>query len=558
MPEQSQPKEIAIIGGGLAGCLTALMLAKERVVHPDKTTSPKYNITIIEAQSTVLNGASVVASRLHLGGEYPLDEVTANDCLKGAVIWKLLMPKGIYTPTPPMKFLIAQETQEEGKLTETMYKQAYDKIKHNYGIAITKIKYTAGRRTEQKETEQKLFGPKEGLFKDLDPKDYADYNQGETEIAAGFRSQELGLNVPKYLAMIQHELEAQKNITILTKHKVNENGVYGSLKNKFIIHCQNGTIKEHDGQHKKFDQVIMSAWRGNPAITPHLDKKKPVTVFKRAMLLVDLPEGWKTPPAFIMLGQNGGMLAPYNDKIAICYLPTEEAAYRKAFRLTEANGSLPKTWDRLSKDDRKEWTDRYFALLKKRFPILESAKNPRLLIRDTLSFQQDLTMRRDETVTEIKAPVMRVILHTQQEPEVVMTQAHMQHMEADPYESPLEIKPGVLTIYPTKATYSVRAAVQAAALVNERSEYPERSTLVALEEDTLDLILRKPSFSLADMQELDPIKDKTYFEKFFKKHRDLAGGWKILENTWPFQEIPNGTQPWVDRSQGKGWGLNPI
>jgi len=126
----SDREEIAVIGGGLGGVTTALMLAKD----------PHYHVTLIEAQPTVLNGACVSAGRLHLGGEYPLDSKTAHDCLLGAIIWKLLMPKNIYTPAPPMKFLLAQKTQEHGEkypeddkaLTLDKYLTAYEKIREEY------------------------------------------------------------------------------------------------------------------------------------------------------------------------------------------------------------------------------------------------------------------------------------------------------------------------------------------------------------------------------------------------------------------------------------------
>jgi glycine/D-amino acid oxidase-like deaminating enzyme len=139
-------EEIAVIGAGLGGCLTALMLAK----------NPRYHVTLIEAQDTLLNGASAIASRLHLGGEYPLDPQTAQDCLMGAVIWKLLMPnhgederqENILTPTPPMKFLVAKKTEEFGRknageertLTLDKYVSSYEKIRLAYRDIFERVK----------------------------------------------------------------------------------------------------------------------------------------------------------------------------------------------------------------------------------------------------------------------------------------------------------------------------------------------------------------------------------------------------------------------------------
>ena len=527
MPDQKR-EEIAIIGGGLGGCLTALMLAKD----------PKYHVTLIEAQDTLLNGASAIASRLHLGGEYPLDPKTASDCLTGATIWKLLMPESIYTPTPPMKFLLAQKTQEYGEkhleddkaLTLDKYLTVYEKIRNEYKIIFAKVQKGFGWNDET--TKKSLFGSfEEGKFsRPLKPEEYGDYNQGHTKIAGGFQSQELGLNVPKYLAMIQTELEAQErkgNIAVLTSHKVRKKGIKGNLGNFTILREDGEYIKDENGKPKIFKQVVQAAWRGGPEITPQLGQSgnqgRTVTVFKRAMLLVDLPPGWKTPPAFIMLGENGGMLAPHNDKTAICYLPTEQAAYRKHYMLTNKDPALPEDWDRSSEGTKTEWTETYFRLLKNRFPVLKNATNPRLVIRDTLNFQQDLHQRQHQAVLEV----------TSGAPIVNMSMGMFQQQEMQQWSRPpiVEVKRGLFTLYPTKATYSLQAALQAAAMVNTRSHDSE-AELIYPPEDTLGLILspeKREQYSLARMQE----PNIRFFVRFFREHPELVPA--MLQETWPME-----------------------
>ena len=54
--------------------------------------NPKYHITLIEAQPHLLNGASCIASRLHLGGEYPLDTDTASVFTVTVVMLDALQP----------------------------------------------------------------------------------------------------------------------------------------------------------------------------------------------------------------------------------------------------------------------------------------------------------------------------------------------------------------------------------------------------------------------------------------------------------------------------------
>lgn len=591
---QGQGKEeIVIIGGGLGGCLTALMLAK----------NPKYHVTLIEQQDTLLNGASAIASRLHLGGEYPLDQQTAHDCLMGAVIWKLLMPKDIYTPTPPMKFLVAENTEKYGRdhqddpkaLTLDKYMASYEKVRQKYEEVSDKIGKALG--LDEANIKNLLFGSaKEGeFFRPLDKHEYTDY----TKIAGGFQSQELGLNVPKYLAMISAELEAEYkkgNITILTKHQVEKDGIEAQ-EDKFIIHCKGNRNIEAS-------QVIQAAWQGGPELTQlgaEGKKAKGVTVSKRAMLLVDLPRGFKTPPAFVMLGDDGGMLAPYNDKVALCYLPpnreeigsggygfSKPAAYIKDHLLTDKKPSLPSDWnswdepmkflggylkqhpglipefdvkkqpDWKALSPEKKWTKVYFELLKKRFPVLKNATNPRLVIRDTLNFQKDIHFRRHEAVEEAEGAITeKASMAISQRQAMLMEMLMTDDMRPVILED--EEKKGLFTLYPTKATYTVQAALQAVAMVNERSQrnkdpkHPLRDKHIEPEKDVLNLILVKKDnqeydigatrrnmdkFSLAHMKE----PDERFYARFFRQHPDLDP--KIMVQDWPMEQ--KGDKRWTN------------
>jgi len=567
MEQKHKREEIAIIGGGRGGVETALMMAKQT----NKDNSPKYHVTLIEEQDTLLNGASMIASRLHLGGEYPLDPQTAKDCLEGAIIFKLLMPDNIYTPTPPMKFLVSEKTQGSGEMPENQYdsksltlqkyEQAYEKIAHDYSLALTELQKKL-KLPKVDDAAKLLFGPKADLFKRLDPssdpkKGYGDYNQGDTKIAGGFQSKEPGINIGKFLAMLHQELELQQqkgNITILTGHQVIKDGIQGDL-GSYKIHC-----KTKDGAKIiPSSQVILTAWQRGPQIIPHLDvdeqgNEKHITVFKRAMMLVDLPTGWKTPPAFIMLGESGGMLSPYNDKTAICYLPTKEAAYRKNHLLTDSQPSLPADWDKITDEEKEKWTQKYFTLLKERFPILEGATNPRLIIRDTISFQPDLDQRNHEAVAEVGK---RMQMKMQQTPKMEMQQAEKMSLEMlqeiGHYQPPGEItgRPGLFTLYPTKATYSLRAAIQATEMVMERSASPSKESIVP-SEHTLGFVLERDrqKYSLANMQEPNP----RFLHDFCKAHPDLFGpnekpDLKIMSESWPKDSQTLATQ--VQKAAGQ-------
>lgn len=531
-------EEIIIVGGGLGGCLTALMLAK----------NPQYHVTLIEAQDTLLNGASTIAARLHLGGEYPLHPKTSRDCLNGASIWKMLMPDSIYTPVPPMKFLVADNTERSRKLTVSGYLDAYENIRGQYKKICTKVQKAVGAGMDT--VHDMLFGsPDKGkFFRQLRPEEYADYHQGATKIAGGFQSPELGLNIPKYLSMIQGEIDKQVeagNITVKTGHKVKPQGIRGEI-GQFSVECLNGELIHGS-------QVVQAAWQGGPEIMPlpkNKRKSSNIYAFKRAMLLVELPEGFKTPPAFIMLGEDGGMMAPFNDKMALCYIPTEAAAYYKDEVLTVDKPSLPASWNDLS--DEQYRLKCYLEAAKQRFPVLKDVdlSKARLVIRDTLSFDDKLSARTNQFVEEAIAnssgafggmgmvPVQRLEIMQQ-----LVTKMNM-------FRSTNEVQRGLFTLYPTKATYSLQGALQAEYMVRQRSAKMDVNESIRLPKDMLDYVLSEENlekYSLKHMAE--PTREN--YDQFFRQHPDFADPeQKMLATSWQ--------DGWVSKTSAAkrtSWGM---
>jgi len=534
MPEKN-PEEIAIIGGGLAGCLVALMLAK----------NPRYHVTLIEKQPTVLNGASLIASRLHQGREYPLDPATQRDCLENAVVWKLLMPDNIYTPVPPMKFLVANETQQYGKahpeapqsLTLDKFFSASEDIRQHYEEIFGAVKRRYG--WEDATIEKKLFGSyAPGQFSRLlAPEEYADY----PGVVGGIQSQEMGLNVPKYLTMIEEQLrEEQKkgNIRILTSHMARSD-IKGKL-GAFEISCW--SVMEGKDKIIEADQVINAAHSDGPAIVPQMGKAHShniqMVVYRRAMLFIrKLPEKWKTPPAFIMKDEHGGMLSCFNDETAVCYRPTDEAAYWKGeWTLTAKDPHLPPHWDApLSSKEEKEWKENYLKSLQARFPILKDVKpeDTQLVVRNTVALQKNALERRPN-------------LHAPQEVSsrisLKQVQTIAQTMDQQEERGPLvETKKGLFTFYPTKATYCVGSALQAAVMVETRSLYPHSEDLLRLT-PLVSLFLGNnlEKYSLRDMPRPTP----AGLQEFLRQHK-LP--YNILKETWMDTFGKNTDASWGDR-----------
>jgi len=568
-PSAADGKEvITVIGGGLSGCVSALMLARQG-----------YHVNLIEKNDELLTGSSRVAARLHRGLEYPKDPISAIDCMKSAVMWKLLMPDNITTAPPPMKAVLSKRSQELGEIKETnemlkranlssqirreltdeedldaltldSYNNVFEKVRQEYEELFKRIRSDMGWTKEQ--TEADLLGSYEkGRF-------YRALSEDELReckipnIVGGFQTQEEGLNIPKYLSMIQKAIEDERdkgNITLFTGHKVlplkEEGGGIRGQFGDFHVRCE----KEDGSQvivHSS--QLVQAANSGGPAITPQIGKAgehgRAMTVYRRAILEVDLPEGWQHDPFFKLVGSDGCMVAPYNDKVALVYTLMHDIPTINKVDLFYDSPDLPDNWEHMPPESKKALTDAFFNYAKRSYPPLAGATNPRVLIADTINFQDVVTKRRDkntreETIAPAMAPSMSIRPMLQQ-------RQMIENVTRDPL---IELKKGLFTMYATKVTHGPNAAFQAAALVMQRSKDHEKEK-VELSDPLFELLHigdldTKDSlkqFSLKDLA----VPDIEYQRAFCKSH-DINE--KILIESWPTKDV---AKTWQEGDTGPG------
>lgn len=524
----SSPEEIVIIGGGLAGALTALFAAQ--IKNADGRN--KYHITLLEKNKHLFDGSSLVAARLHLGGEYPLDQQTGDDCLKGAMIWKMVMPSHnvFFTQMPPMQFAVSPETQAVGQLVEKLKQEPLKSTTgKNYRIDIdgyleqakndgkewerlnqffsgefeydgktttlmtdndgkvlphltvekyidhytqlqTRYEVLLKQIGDPEEIAEKFFGEPQQFFSILQPKNAA------TPIAGGVQTKEPGLAIGAYLSFLQKALESSDAITVQTgveaDHITKEN-------NQHVIHCANGV-------NFRVDQVVLAGWDGNPALGA-LQKDNEVHAYNRAMLVVNthdiqnkhnLPSIFK--PIFKMLGSDGGMFSPFSEERALVYIPHVDAGYHGGDKeLTVDNPHIPNDWPRddIAKNApieertaRSVWKKKYFERAKQCFPFLDGAKPLGLIIRNILTFKPGLEQRR--------------------------------------HENAYEKEPGKIVIYPNKLTLAPQSAIEAVEILNLRSQQKTNPELVVLPADAAFTAATQHKYSLdknIDKRELDEL-----------------------------------------------------
>ena len=148
--EKEEKFDVAIIGGGYTGVFSALLLSRLKDANGDSAL----RVCLLERDEHLMNGSSLVPARLHLGGEYPKDPVTARQCLLGAMLFRQMMPTDdILTDRKHLDFLVAKDSPST-LLDEV--KQRYEELRIIYKGLFEEILVT-GDAAARKRLEEQFF-----------------------------------------------------------------------------------------------------------------------------------------------------------------------------------------------------------------------------------------------------------------------------------------------------------------------------------------------------------------------------------------------------------------
>ncbi|HXF91005.1 MAG TPA: hypothetical protein VNJ29_03645, partial [Candidatus Nitrosotenuis sp.] len=374
--------------------------------------------TLLEHHPHLMMEASAVPARLHCGGEYPLDRTTALDCFHSSLLFWQMIPYG-YTDIPAVTYVLDQQTHnaailsndEEGLSLNRMLSQ-YKEIQGYYYYYYNFLKEDLHFSDDQ------LFGPPEHFCRVLE-KEELDING----FVGGIVTHERGLN-PVLLGLYLEDQLRQAGVRVNTSHHVT------SAKEKpygYKIYTQNNQkFKAHLVVNASFDKAIETDMKAFPMEDPYLED---LHVFLRGMAAFDisgckLPEVMSIPKGakkketekgnerktprdktaiFGLLGENGGMVSPFNDQVAWGFWPSRQGSYLSwstgegelidRFPITSTAQSQQQ-WDYLSqyetylqnnKDERIKKAQAILDNLTIKYPFLRDARPLDLIVRRILS-----------------------------------------------------------------------------------------------------------------------------------------------------------------------------
>ncbi len=152
---EDRPK-VTVLGGGISGILSALHLA----LLKDDSEAPVFDVHVVEASPVIMDGASKLICRLHLGNEYPTHLETALHCLLGATLFcQQFQTREVFTDQRFLDFLIARASIASGALTPDGLTRHNEVLKERYRRYLEQI-----RGVYRERAEELLFGPVDAFY----------------------------------------------------------------------------------------------------------------------------------------------------------------------------------------------------------------------------------------------------------------------------------------------------------------------------------------------------------------------------------------------------------
>ncbi len=348
--------KIVIIGGGIAGCTTALKLAEQR-----------YEVVIIEQKDDILQSTRAnTPGRMGLGYHY-FDKDTGIRYMRQTIEFMKRYPD----------CLIGDESTPH--LTHGRYFILKDSLikpqdlRAIYGDANKEF-----RKMCAKDSSNKIFGDEiSNLHEYLHTKDYesgVNYELVDTAI----ETQERLLDWQKFSQKIKSEIQACPNIKIRKSTKV-ENVYNAREDGTFSVLTNNGQFDKTE----EFDYVLNCSWQNIEAVNEqlhigdaHIRKDNPtIATTSRLKLLVEveLPDSLKDKPSmFFCVGPHAMFTNLGNGKGRITYAPITNFG-------TTTESKMPEQFDRwleegLTEEEAANYGQKIIDGVAKYIPAMKYAK----------------------------------------------------------------------------------------------------------------------------------------------------------------------------------------
>lgn len=284
--------EITVIGGGIAGVLTALELAEKG-----------HKVILVEKYNGVLEGTSDrTPCRLGLGLHY-IDVETAKEYFLATL--KFIKKFSDYRLKINNESLQGSDyvLMEDSQFKYPAVAKIHSALVDYYKDLIKSKDSNSEENSDNKgDSSNKVFGEPDELIKLTTNIDKRFKNEENHRIEGCFKTKEEILDWPRLKQHLVEELEKHKNIKLLTGTEVrsiehsndfcDEQGRYNGKVIEFKLNCKN---KNNETFVIKSDQIVNCAWYDISRLNRTINHPSQEEYCKRlkAMLEIELPEEFK-------------------------------------------------------------------------------------------------------------------------------------------------------------------------------------------------------------------------------------------------------------------------
>ncbi|MGC4767246.1 FAD-dependent oxidoreductase [Micromonospora sp. DT46] len=303
-----------VIGGGIAGCLTAIMRSRAG-----------YRVLLLERAEArspeahpICTGASNIVSENHSGAEYPFDPQSARDCFDGRLVNERFFPDLVFGGKDHSRVIASQAMQDSGTDIIGQCRENMRVIQDRYAQLCAE------------DPANSLFGAPEQVCREIPAPD------GVADVGAAFVTPQRGINPVVVTALLDQEL---RRSGVEVRGGADVTGVSRRADGTYEVeYVEDGARQTIVG-----DQVALCAATETPAIARRLNPSlalPPIYMALRQILFVELPE--RTTKNYTCLkleDEYGGMFSPFSQDTALVYYPP--AAHIAVHRVDPTTYALP-------------------------------------------------------------------------------------------------------------------------------------------------------------------------------------------------------------------------
>lgn len=364
-------ESVAIIGGGIAGCLLAIELK----------LMGYGNVTIFEAKEDLCLTASKVVSELHSGAEYPFDIQSGRDCLNGLIAFKKLFPSSIFRK-PRTQFLLSRDSVIEG-LTSELFSDYCKQLTFEYQNIL-----------EKDPSSINILGDPKDFWKEISADRFSDVKNA----VFGYETPQHGIEP---LLLVKHikQLVEEHNIKLQMSQTVEAIEPFGR---KFKLVCsQPDKLKE-----LTFTQLAFANhFSGLPLMTTICNSDFQIPEIYAALRLIVLAKHnekspFPRPTRFMLEGIHGAMDGPISEDQSLVYQPS--LSHLGKLKLDKSY-TVPADWiSRIAKpnrDDIKRSTEILREVSQIAYPYISKSVVEKTYLRIAINTVEESRQRRNPGVS---------------------------------------------------------------------------------------------------------------------------------------------------------------